>query len=157
MTVAKGIVVQSLVVVNAFGDVVDPSNGKVIAGARRAPDSAEFLQTEQFMFRGKARRALGLANTTLAVVLTNASLDPVQAVKLAQMAQDGLARAIRPAHTMLDGDTVFALSLGEKRADVTLLGTAAAEVTARAIVRAVVTARGLGGVPGCKELPALMA
>jgi L-aminopeptidase/D-esterase-like protein len=68
------------------------------------------------------------------------------------MAHDGLARAIHPVHTQLDGDLVFALSLGKKRADVDSLGTAAAEVTAEAIVRAVEAAQGLGGVPSCHEL-----
>ncbi|HUY12957.1 MAG TPA: P1 family peptidase [Terriglobia bacterium] len=153
MVLPKGNVVQALAVVNAFGDVVDPTNTRVIAGARPTPESATFAPTEQLMFHGKMRKVFGPSNTTLVVVLTNASLNKVQAVKLAEMAGDGLARAIRPAHTMFDGDTVFALSLGEKRADVSHLGAAAAAVTAGAIIRAVVTARGLGGVPGSKELP----
>ncbi len=152
MTLPKGILVQALAVVNAFGDVVDPSTGKVIAGARLAPESPVFASTEKLMFQRKMRKVFGSSNTTLVVVFTNAALNKVQAVKLAEMAEDGLARAILPAHTMFDGDTVFALSLGEKRADVSLLGAAAAEVTARAIVRAVVMARGLGGVPGCNDL-----
>ena len=68
------------------------------------------------------------------------------------MAQDGLARAIRPVHTQWDGDLVFALSVGRKPADVNTVGTAAAEATAEAIVRAVETAQGLGGVPSCREI-----
>ena len=153
MVASKGIVVQALAVVNAFGDVVDLSTRRVIAGARLLPESGGFAFTEHLMFRGKMRRVFGPSNTTLVVVLTNAALNKVQAVKLAEMAQDGVARAVRPAHTMLDGDTVFALSLGDKRADVSVLGAAAAQVTAAAIARAVIMARGLGGIPGCKELP----
>ncbi|MGH9433617.1 MAG: P1 family peptidase [Terriglobia bacterium] len=153
MMLPKGVAVQALAVVNAFGDVVDPWTGKVIAGARLGPESGGFASTEQLMFRGKMRRVFSPSNTTLVVVLTNAALEKVQAGKLAEMAQDGLARAIRPVHTMFDGDAVFALALGEKRADVSVLGAAAAEVTAGAIVRAVTMARGLGNVPGCKDLP----
>jgi L-aminopeptidase/D-esterase-like protein len=84
--------------------------------------------------------------------MTNAELDKVQTTKVAQMAHDGLARAIHPVHTQFDGDLVFALSLGRKRADLNSLGTAAAEATAEAIVRAVEAAQGLGGVPSCREL-----
>jgi L-aminopeptidase/D-esterase-like protein len=124
----------------------------VIAGARVSPESPEFAVTVERMFEGAVRKSFGATATTLAVVMTNAELDKVQATKVAQMAQDGLARAIRPVHTQLDGDLVFALSLGRKRADLNSLGTAAAEATAEAIVRAVEAARGLGGVPSCQEL-----
>jgi L-aminopeptidase/D-esterase-like protein len=144
--------VQALVVVNAFGDVVDPKTGKVIAGARISTESPEFAVTAQSMVEGKVRKGFGATHTTLAVVMTNADLDKVQATKIAQMAHDGLARAIDPVHTQFDGDLAFAFSLGRKRADLNSLGTAAAEATAEAIVRAVKTARGLGGVPACREL-----
>ena len=97
------------------------------------------------------RKGFGTANTTLVVVMTNAALGKVQAKKVAEMAQDGIARAIRPVHTKFDGDLVFALSAGERRADLNTLGAAAAEATARAIVRGVETARGLGGVPARRE------
>jgi L-aminopeptidase/D-esterase-like protein len=152
MALPKGAVVQALAVVNAFGDVVDPSTGKVLAGVRLTPESGAFASTERLMFEGKMRKAFPASNTTLVVVLTNAALSKVQAQKVAETAADGLARAIRPAHTLWDGDTVFALSLGVKRAEVSLLGAAAAEVTAKAIVRGVATARGLAGVPGLPEL-----
>jgi L-aminopeptidase/D-esterase-like protein len=144
--------VQALAVVNAFGDVVDPRTGKVIAGARVSPESPEFAVTAESMLEERVGKGFGAAHTTLAVVMTNAELDKVQTTKVAQMAHDGLARAIHPVHTRLDGDVVFALSLGRERAEVNSLGTAAAEVTAQAIVRAVETARGLGGVPACREL-----
>jgi L-aminopeptidase/D-esterase-like protein len=144
--------VQALAVVNAFGDVVDPRTGKVIAGARVATASPEFAGTAESMLEQGVGKGFGATHTTLVVVMTSAKLDKVQATKVAQMAHDGLARAIRPVHTQLDGDLVFALSLGREWADVNSLGTAAAEATAEAIVRAVKTAQGLGGVPSCQEL-----
>jgi L-aminopeptidase/D-esterase-like protein len=96
------------------------------------------------------RTILNLAtggNTVIAVVATNARFDKAQATKVAQMAQDGLARAIRPAHTMLDGDTVFALATGQRKADVSTVGAYAAEALAQAILRAVRAAKPAGGLP----------
>jgi L-aminopeptidase/D-esterase-like protein len=147
-----GVCVQALAVVNAFGDVVDPRTSKVIAGARVSPDSLEFAGTAESMFEEGVGRGFGATHTTLVVVMTSAKLDKVQTTKVAQMAHDGLARAINPVHTQWDGDLVFALSVGRKQAEVNSLGTAAAEATAEAIVRAVETAQGLGGVPSCREL-----
>lgn len=144
---AAGVVVAALAVVNAFGDVVDPATGKILAGARRAPASREFADTEAVMKKG-VRSGFRGQNTTLAVVATNASLNKVEAKKLAEQAQLGLARAIRPVHTMSDGDLAVALSLGEAKADVNALGVAAAAAVAQAIVRAVKLAPPLGGVPG---------
>lgn len=152
LVLTSSVVVQALVVVNAFGDVVDPKNGKVLAGARTSPGSAQFAHTAEQMFQGRIRKDFGGTNTTLVVVMTNAALDKLQATKVAQMAQDGLARAIRPVHTQFDGDLVFALSVGKKRFDLSALGTAAAEVTAKAIVRAVKATKGLGGVPAHQDL-----
>ena len=149
-----GVCVQALAVVNAFGDVVDPQTGKVIAGARLSPKSGQFAGTAERMYAGHVGPGFGAAHTTLVVVMTNAELDKLQATKVAQMAHDGLARAINPVHTQWDGDLVFALSVGKRRAEINSLGTAAAEVTADAIVRAVETAPGLGGVPSCQELRA---
>lgn len=142
-----GVLVSSLVAVNAFGDVRDPATGKVLAGARRAPDSAEFAGTEAQMKRG-AVGGFRAGNTTLAVVATNARLNKVQAGKLAQLAQLGLARTIYPVHTMADGDVVIALSLGEAKASVDALGVAAAEAVAASVLRAVRLAPTLGGLPG---------
>jgi len=86
------------------------------------------------------------------VVATNARLTKAEAKKMAQMAQDGLARAVRPAHTMLDGDTIFAMATGEKAADVTVVGAYAAEAMSQAILRAVRTARSAGGLPAAADL-----
>lgn len=152
LALTGGVLVQALAVVNAFGDVIDPLTSKIVAGARRAPSSRRCVNTAEQMFKGRIRKSFGATNTTLVAVMTNAALDKLQATKLAQMAQDGLARALRPVHTQFDGDLVFALSVGRKRADLNTLGTAAAEMTARAIVRGVLTARGFGGVPAFSEL-----
>lgn len=145
----RGVSVSALAVVNAVGDVCDPHTGKIVAGTRTAPDSKEFAESAKLM---KARGLSGFArtNTTLVVVATNAKLNKVQANKLAQMAQLGVARAINPVNTMSDGDLTIALSLGTAAAPVDSLGVAAAEATAESILRAVRLARTLGGVPGLK-------
>lgn len=143
-----GVRVAALVAVNAFGDVRDPESGRLVAGARRAPDSHELAGTAEAMKRGIKPALLAGQNTTLAVVATNARLTKVQATKLAQLAGIGMARALSPAWTTLDGDLVIALSAGEAEAALDALGVAAAEAVAQAIVRAVRTAPTLGGVPG---------
>ena len=142
-----GVLVSAMVAVNAFGDVRDPTTGKIVAGARKAPDSREFVDTEREL---KLRGPAGFArhNTTLGVVATNARLTKVEAAKLAQFAGLGMARTIYPVNTMYDGDTVFALSLGDRQADINTLGSAAAEAVAQAILRAVRLATTMGGVPG---------
>lgn len=152
LALSRGVEVHALAVVNAFGDIRDPATGEVIAGARASSRSRQFIRTAERMLEGRVRKSFGATNTTLAVVMTNAALDKLQATKVAQMAQDGLARAISPAHTQFDGDLVFALSVGAKAADLNTLGTAASEATAQAILRAVRTARSLGGVPALRDL-----
>lgn len=139
-TKVHGIVIGALVAVNAIGDVVDPQSGEWIAGMRSGT-TMNWMQEHR-------PRAPVRSNTVIGVVATNARLTKAQATKVAQMAQDGLARAIRPAHTSLDGDTVFALATGEKKADVTMVGAFAAEVMAEAIVRAVRMAAPAGGLHG---------
>jgi L-aminopeptidase/D-esterase-like protein len=134
-----GLVVGAIVAVNAFGDVVDPRSGEILAGARvlRGEGFADTLATMKGLV-GKAISRIGSRNqTVIGVVATNARLTKEGANKVAQMAHDGLARAVRPAHTPLDGDTLFALATGQKQADVNLVGAFAAEVVAEAIVRAV--------------------
>ncbi len=131
----SGLIVSALVVVNALGDVVDPNSGQIIAGARN-PNGAGFLNSANFLRGMKFTPPLIRENTTLGVVMTNARLDKVQINKVAQMAQNGLARAVRPVHTMYDGDLIFALSAGDVQTDVNLVGTMAADCVARAIVEA---------------------
>ena len=147
VTLPGGVLVASLVAVNAFGDVRDPATGKIVAGARKAPDSREFADGNEIVKQG-APPPLVRANTTLAVVATNAALSKVEATLLAQFASLGMARAIYPVNTTNDGDTVFALSHGERRADINSLGVAAADAVAQGILRAVRLAKTLGGVPG---------
>jgi L-aminopeptidase/D-esterase-like protein len=145
-----GLLVSALAAVNAVGDVRDPRNSRILAGARKTPEGRDFLDTVEHMKRAGAAPRVGQAvkNTTLAVVATNARLDKVQARKLAQFASLGMARTIFPVNTMSDGDIAFALSIGELKADINVLGVAAAEAVASAIVRAVKLARTMGGVPG---------
>ncbi len=148
-----GIVVGAIVAVNAVGDVIDPARGKIIAGAL-APDRATFLNSMSQILNGRVPLASDSANTTLGVVATNAPLDKAQATKIAQMAHDGLARTINPVHTMLDGDTIFAVSTGtgHSHANVTALGAIAAEVMERAVKRAVTQATGIPGYPAYRDL-----
>ena len=147
VTLPGGVLVSSLVAVNAFGDVRDPSTGKIVAGARKAPGSREFADSEA-VIRNRPPAGLVRVNTTLAVVATNAKLSKVEATKLAQFAGLGTARSIYPVNTMMDGDVTFALSLGDHRADINVLGSAAAEAVVQAILRAVKLAKTLGGIPG---------
>jgi L-aminopeptidase/D-esterase-like protein len=134
-----GLVVGAIVAVNAFGHVVDPASGEILAGARPLVGEG-FVDTLAVMksLVGKTlSRLSGGSNTVIGVVATNARLTKEEANKVAQMAHDGVARVVRPAHTMFDGDTLFTLATGKKRADVNLIGAYGAEVMAEAIVRAV--------------------
>jgi L-aminopeptidase/D-esterase-like protein len=139
--VGEGLLVGALFSVNCFGDVIDPNSGQILAGARKLPEGG-FVDTMQVLKQGPGSFA-SQNNTVIGVVATNATLSKEAANKVAQMAHDGLARAIRPAHTMLDGDTIFALATGQgPTADVNLIGAFAAEATAQAIVNAVKEANG---------------
>jgi L-aminopeptidase/D-esterase-like protein len=136
----QGVVIGALVAVNAIGDVVDPQSGELVAGLRSGT-------TLTWMQKHRTRAAIP-SNTVIGVIATDAKLTKAEATKVSQMAQDGLARAIRPAHTMFDGDTIFALATGEKKADVSMVGAFAAEVMAESILRAVKMAAPAGGLPG---------
>lgn len=145
------LVVGALVAVNALGDVVDPASGRIVAGAL-AEDKKTFLDTEAFLRTQSLSAGGAMGNTTLGVVATNARLTKAQASKLAQMAHDGYARAIRPVHTMLDGDTIFSLATGRVEADLNQVGALAAQAMAQAILRAVQAAEGVGGIPAARDL-----
>jgi len=153
LRLAGGITVAALVAVNAAGDVVDPASGRVLAGPRLP--GGGFVRTAVWLREHVAGISIG-GSTTLAVVATDAELTKVETTKVARMAHDGLARTIDPVHTMLDGDTVFALATGAAgvAADVTAVGAAGATVLAQAVLAAVRTASGLAGVPAASELPA---
>ena len=143
----SGVLVAALVANNAFGDVIDPADGRIVAGARKA--TGGFADSAAALLRGEGRLAFG--NTTLAVVATNARLSKVEATKLAQLAQQGLVRTISPVHTTVDGDVVIAASLGTASADVNALGVAAARAVSQAILRSVTETASLGGLPGLKR------
>ncbi len=157
-----GVIVGALVAVNAFGDVVDPQTGAILAGARsrkskslRVGDAGYFGDTLKLMKTFYGRNVMSFAthfNTVIGVVATNAKFTKAEATKAAQMAHDGLARAVRPAHTMLDGDTIFVMATGRRKADVSTIGAYAAEVIAQAIVRAARMAVSAGGLPGLADL-----
>ena len=148
-----GIVVGALVAVNAVGDVIDPKSGKIVAGARNAKgggfrDSSARLRAGEHVELPPAR------NTTIGVVATNVAFDKAQMTKIAQMAHDGLARAINPVHTPSDGDTIFAVSTGTSsvKANHGAIGSLAAEAVVEAVLRAVRKATGLPGLPSVSDL-----
>jgi L-aminopeptidase/D-esterase-like protein len=162
---AAGATVGALVAVNALGDVVDPASGAILAGLRpvrlgpltlggRGP----FAGSVKLMAGLAGRTVLRLAtrsSTVIGVVATDARLTKEEANYVAQVSHDGVARAVRPAHTLLDGDTMFALSTGRRRVDVNLVAAYAAEAVAAAIVNAVREAHGAGGIPARREVLAL--
>ncbi|MGH7492284.1 MAG: P1 family peptidase [bacterium] len=135
----------ALAVVNALGDVVDPATGEILAGARG--EGGAWLNTTEALKRNPGAALASWGNTTLAVVATNAAFNKEGITKIAQMAQDGLAQALRPAHTLYDGDLVFALSVGKEKAEVVAAGAIAAELVARAIVNAVKASKQLTSLP----------
>jgi len=149
------ITVGALIAVNATGDIIDPADGRVIAGTRG--DDGRPRSATQAIARGElpARAIAGMA-TTIGVIATDALLTKAQANKLATMAHDGLARCIDPVHTMADGDTLFALATGAsgRSGDMTVLGAMAALVTTRAVLNAVRAAQGLvsPALPAVRDL-----
>jgi L-aminopeptidase/D-esterase-like protein len=148
---AGALIVAALMVVNAVGDVIDPRNGTLVAGVR-TPDGKGLADARRLMRRVPAPPVRPGQNTTIGVVATNARLTKVQATKVAQMAHDGLARAIYPSHTMADGDTIFALATGEiDDDDVTRIGALASDAVVDAIVRAVRAATSVPGYPAARD------
>lgn len=149
----EGLVIGAIVAVNAFGDVIDPHTGQILAGARSldGPGFADTLAVMKSLVGKSILEFAGPRDTVIGVVATNARLNKEEANKVAQMAHDGLARAVRPAHTMFDGDTLFALATGNIEADVNTVGAYAAEVVAEAIVRAIKAAEGVAGLPAWQD------
>lgn len=148
--VGQGLLVGALFAVNCWGDVIDPTSGQILAGARKLPEGG-FADTMQLL--KEMTPSFSSGNTVIGVVATNGVLSKEAVNKVAQMAHDGLARVIRPAHTMFDGDTIFALATGQGQpADVNLIGAYAAEATSQAIVTAIKQATALAGVPAWRDL-----
>lgn len=161
LEIGGGVIVGAIIAVNAFGDVIDPNNGEIIAGTR-SKKSGEFKRGQREYFENSldvmktfigrsSMGVMGRGNTVIGVVATNAKLDKNGANKVAQMAQNGVSRTIKPAHTLLDGDTIFTMATGKRKADVSVVGTFAAEVVAQAIIRGVRAASLAGGFPGLSD------
>jgi L-aminopeptidase/D-esterase-like protein len=149
---ANRLTVGAIVAVNAVGDVIDPGTGAIVAGVR-SKDGRGFADARKLIRAGERVQTGVGQNTTIGVVATNARLTKTQATKVAQMAQDGLARAIYPAHTMGDGDVVFALATGDiDTSDVSRIGALAADAMAEAIVRAVKAATSIPGYPAARDV-----
>ena len=144
--------VGALVAVNCLGDVVDPLTGKKLAGPLK-DDMQSLADTEEIMIKSYSdKKSLFSGNTTIGVVATNAALTKAQVTKLAGMAQNGYARTMRPAHTMYDGDTIFAMSAGNVEADLSVVGLLAARVMERAVIAAVKNAESLCGTKSYTDL-----
>lgn len=153
----NGLVVAALVAVNAVGDIIDPRDGHVVAGARGS--DGKLLDPRQLLLQGAARQGRAGENTTIGVVATNAKLTKVQAEKMAQMANDGYGRAIYPSHTPGDGDTIFSLATGTwtGQADYGTIGSLAAEAMGEAVVRAAAEATASNGLPSARDLGTIPA
>ncbi|MBA4418921.1 MAG: peptidase [Syntrophus sp. (in: bacteria)] len=138
--------VGAMVAVNCLGDVIDPDTGEKLAGP--VSDNGKTLaDTEDIMIQTYAQKKnLFSGNTTIGVIATNAAFNKAQATKLASMAQNGYARTMRPAHTMVDGDAIFALSTGIVEADLSVVGLLAARVMERAIISAIKNTASLCGL-----------
>lgn len=133
--------VGAIICVNAFGDVIE--DGQIIAGARRG---GRFVDTQEYLLSHSiSTEAFENRNTTVGVVATNVELNRDMATKMAQIAQDGLARSICPVHTMVDGDTIFGISYGREQADMNRLLAACAEAARRAVVNAVLAVGAASG------------
>ena len=150
--IGSGHTVGAVAVANAVGDVVDWRTGGIVAGARQR-SGVGWVDIGAALHQGGGDSPSPLEGTTLAVVATDATLTKEEACAVAMMTHDGIARATRPSHTMLDGDTVFVLASGTAgRGDLNVLGHVAAELVADAVVRGVRAAESLGGVPAVRDV-----
>ena len=160
--IGGGVIVGAIMAVNAFGDIVNPETGRIIAGARtvkkgpiaigKDSNFANSMQTLRTIAGRTNLKFASMQNTMIGVVATNAKLTKEEANKVAQMAQDGIAMTVRPAHTMFDGDTIFAMATNMKSADVNAVGAFAAQAVANAIVNGVKSASSAAGLPAYEDL-----
>jgi len=144
--------VGALVAVNCLGDVMEPGTGNILAGAWDRKKRRFLCTEEAVMNASQEKKNVFAGNTTLGVVATNARLTKAQAKKLASMAHDGFARSMRPAHTMVDGDTIFALSVGDLEAEMNTLGALASRAVEEAVADAVRSASGGYGFPSVSDI-----
>lgn len=161
MDIGGGVIVGALMAVNAFGDVLDYPSTRILAGVRpkaigplKIGGEEKYADTLELMRSFTGRQILEFAsrqNTVIGVVATNAKLTKEEINKVAQMAHNGLAMTIQPAHTMFDGDTIFSVATQQRPADVNIVGAFAARVVAMAIVNAVKSAQSITGIPSAKD------
>ena len=147
-----GLVVGGLVVVNAFGDVIDNETGKILAGARTSEEGKDFVNSFEEIKKGAIRKIYPFQNTTLGVIATNAALSKGEAAKVAQMAFSGLVKTISPINSLFDGDLIFVLSLGKHEVNINTLGLLSEEAIIKSVKRAVMKAEGFGVIPACRDL-----
>lgn len=145
------LVVSAIVAVNAFGDIYDLENNKQIAGVYDY-NTSELLNTIDIMKETNKNLGFNIQNTTIGLIATNAMLNKAEANKISEMAHNGFARSINPIHTMVDGDTIFTMATGEIKADISLIGTLAAEAMSKAIINGVFFAEGTHGLKAYKEI-----
>jgi L-aminopeptidase/D-esterase-like protein len=156
----KGLIVGAFVVVNAFGDVLDPDSNQILIGARKSKNSMQLANSTKWMKQGVTRKQFGMANsfdpsvfnTTLGVIATNANLTKKEVHQVAQIAHLGLAKVISPLHTTFDGDLIFAISLGRKKADVNTIGLLGETALIEGVKRAVTKAKGFGIIPAYQDI-----
>jgi L-aminopeptidase/D-esterase-like protein len=156
----KGLIVGALVVVNAFGDVINPRSNKVFVGARRSKKSFQLANSSMWIKQGVTRRQFGAVrpsdasalNTTLGIIATNADLSKKEIHQVAQIAHSGLAKIISPLHSTFDGDLIFAIAYGKKKADVNTVGLLGEEALVESVNRAVTKADGFGIIPAYKDV-----
>jgi L-aminopeptidase/D-esterase-like protein len=156
----KGLVVGALVVVNAFGDVLDHGSNQILAGARKSKKSSQLADSSKWMKKGATRKQFGVMtpfdaeafNTTLGVIATNANLTKKEVHQVAQIAHSGLAKIISPLHTTFDGDLIFAVSYGKKNGDVNTIGLLGEAALIESVKRAVTKAEGFGIIPAYQDM-----
>lgn len=154
-----GLIVGALVVVNAFGDIIDPASKKILAGARKSKKSHKFANTSNCIQKGITRKEFGkeisssaILNTTLGVIATNGLLTLKELYQAAKIAHSGISKMISPVHTTFDGDILFILSYGDKKANVNTVGILGEIVLMDAIKRAITEANGFGLIPAYRDL-----
>ncbi|KZL92128.1 P1 family peptidase [Clostridium magnum] len=144
--------VGAVIAVNCLGDIIEPSTGKIIAGALNE-NKKTFADTEEIMIsRYSEKKNLFSGNTTIGVVITNGKFTKSEMNKIASMAHNGYGRAMRPAHSIFDGDTIFTMSTGKIDADINVVGLLAARVVEQAVVRAVKNAEGILGYKAYSDM-----
>ncbi|MFA5523627.1 MAG: P1 family peptidase [Tissierellales bacterium] len=147
--------VGAIVAVNCLGDVIDPSTGQTLAGLL-SEDKNSFIGTENMMIVNyDSKKNLFSGNTTIGVVATNAKFSKSETNKIASMAHNGYARTMRPAHSIFDGDTIFALSTGDEQADISTVGFLAARAMEQAVINAIKSASSLHGVRSYSDIAKL--